>query len=183
MKTIKIIIVILSVLFALLFSGVFNYFIYTVSDGNEAIVTMFGEIVGEPKKSGIHFKFPLIEEIHIINKIAIRAIEHPLPNYKNAKIIILWEIVDSKQFFISSQKHTDDFEDYIEQKLLSTFNQVAADTNLRLTSKYSQKKGKHLASVKKKIKTIKGNLQSVIRKYGINIVALDIQQEKILTSK
>lgn len=79
--------------------------VYTVSQAEEGIVTQNGKIAGEPKKPGLHFKLPLIQQVHLINVHSIRVMSFQIP--KVVKIKVFWNIKDSKQYFSAIQRNND----------------------------------------------------------------------------
>ena len=79
--------------------------VYTVRQAEEGIITQNGKIIGEPKRPGLHFKIPLIQQVHLVNIHFIRVSSFPISN--SSQIKMFWQIKDSKQYFTSIQQNND----------------------------------------------------------------------------
>lgn len=96
---------VLIVVGAFFFSGPF----YTVKEGEQAVVTQFGEVVGTADSAGLKFKLPLVQEVQIYpNKIMSWDGEPQLvPTEENQFIWVdttaRWRIVDLRKFYESSK--------------------------------------------------------------------------------
>ena len=78
--------------------------IYSVRLDEEAIITQNGDIHGDPKKPGLHFKIPILQKVHKIQIHQVRFLTIPIPNSNSLKAKIMWTVKDSKKFFIAKQK-------------------------------------------------------------------------------
>jgi membrane protease subunit HflC len=90
---------------ALFFSGPF----YTVKEGEQAVVTQFGEVVGTATDAGLKFKIPLVQEVMVYPKKIMSWDGEPqlVPTEENQFIQVdttaRWRIVDLKKFYESSK--------------------------------------------------------------------------------
>jgi modulator of FtsH protease HflC len=95
--------------------------LYTVSEGEQILVTQFGSPRGEPvTEAGIHFKVPLIQDVVRIEKRAIEWDGGPneMPTKDKTYIMVdsfaRWRIIDAKQYYLrlreerSAQSRLDD---------------------------------------------------------------------------
>ena len=85
--------------------------VYTVNEWQQAIVTQFGKIIGEPvTKAGIKFKLPFIQDVRYFDKRILNWDGEPaqVPT-KDKKFILVdttarWRIVDPVKFIQTVQK-------------------------------------------------------------------------------
>ncbi len=79
--------------------------VYVVEEGEQALITQFGKPVGDTKQAGIHFKLPLVQDVHRFQKRIIKWDGDPnqIPT-KDKKYIWIdttarWRIVDPLLFY------------------------------------------------------------------------------------
>ena len=104
--------IILGVLAFVAFLG-FNGAIFTVGEWQQAVITQFGSIVGEPKtKAGIHFKIPFLHDVRFYDSRMLNWDGEPsqVPT-KDKKFILVdttarWRIVDPVKFIQTVQNET-----------------------------------------------------------------------------
>jgi membrane protease subunit HflC len=102
MKRMGVFIAVVIVLFLLLvISGAF----YTVREWEQAVITQFGKVIGEPKtKAGLYFKIPIIQEVNRYEKRILRWDGDPeeIPTRDKRFIYVdttaRWRIVDARKF-------------------------------------------------------------------------------------
>jgi membrane protease subunit HflC len=108
MKENKLLIALVAVIIvvaAVIFAGPF----FIIHEGEQAVVTQFGEVVGTDTEAGLKFKIPLIQDVQIYpNKIMSWDGEPQLvPTEENQFIWVdttaRWRIVDLKKFYESSK--------------------------------------------------------------------------------
>ncbi len=104
--------------------------IYTLNEGQQAIVTQFGRIVDEPKtKAGLHFKTPFIQDVRYVDKRIITWDGDPnqIPT-KDKKYIWVdttarWRVVNAKLFSETVRN-----EQGVKAQLDSTIDGITRDT-------------------------------------------------------
>ncbi len=143
MKNNKLVIVLVAVAIivgAIVFAGPF----YTIKEGEQAVVTQFGSVVGTDVVAGLKFKIPLIQEVQIYpNKIMSWDGEPQLvPTEENQFIWVdttaRWRIVDLKKFYESSKSlqraysRLDEIIDPAVRKIISTnpLNEAVRSTDI-----------------------------------------------------
>lgn len=84
-------IIIFSTIFAIVFilSGC-DQLVYTAQLDEEAVITQDGEIVGDTKKPGLHFKFPYTQQVHFVKTVRLRKNEFFIRGHDNLQIEIVW---------------------------------------------------------------------------------------------
>jgi modulator of FtsH protease HflC len=100
--------VLLSIVAALVLSGIVLFqSLYTLDETEQAILTQFGEIIGEPvTTAGLHWRTPFIQKVNKLEKrvLAWDGESSELPTKDKLFIRIdafaRWRIVDPKQFFL-----------------------------------------------------------------------------------
>ncbi len=118
---------------------------YTVSEGEQVIITEFGQPVGEPvTEAGLHFKKPFVQEVHRIEK---RILEwdgdaNLIPTRDKTFIFVdvtaRWRIVDPLKFFKSvmtesgAQARLDDILDGATRDAISGHDLIES---IRLTNR------------------------------------------------
>lgn len=105
---------------------------YTVQEGEQAVITQFGEAVGTEDTAGLKFKIPLIQEVQIYPKKILSWDGEPqlVPTEENQFIWVdttaRWRIVDLKKFYESSKtmqrafSRLDEIIDPAVRKIIST---------------------------------------------------------------
>lgn len=90
--------------------GLLSGALYVIPETKQVIITQFGEPVGEPiTEAGLHFKLPVIQEKHMIEKRILEWDGRPteMPTKDKTYIIVdtfaRWRIADSKQYFLRLQ--------------------------------------------------------------------------------
>jgi len=81
--------------------------VYTIDETEQAVITQFGRIVGEPiTNAGLHIKIPFVQTVHRLEKRVLRW-EGPateMPTKGKTYIIVeafgRWRIADPKTFFV-----------------------------------------------------------------------------------
>ncbi|GAB4565274.1 MAG: protease modulator HflC [Geothermobacteraceae bacterium] len=104
---------------------------FVVSEGEQAIITEFGKPVGDVKYAGLHFKKPIIQEVHRFDRRILKWDGDPnqIPT-KDKKFIWIdttarWRIVDPLRFFktvateIGAQSRLDDIIDSVVRDAVS----------------------------------------------------------------
>ncbi|MFH1645942.1 MAG: protease modulator HflC [Candidatus Omnitrophota bacterium] len=141
MKNIFIIIGVISVLLIVFFvSGA----LYVINEGQQVVITQFGEPIGEPiVQAGLHFKFPFIQQANYFEKRILQWDGYPnqIPT-KDKKYIWVdttarWRIIDSLKFLQSvgseSAAHArlDDIIDSATRDFITSHNlvELARNTN------------------------------------------------------
>lgn len=139
-KLLIIIAAVIVVLAGIIFAGPF----YIVQEGQQAVVTQFGEVVGTEPQAGLHFKIPLIQEAQLYpNKILSWDGEPQLvPTEENQFIWVdttaRWKIVDLNKFYESSKtmerafSRLDEIIDPAVRKVISTnpLHEAVRSTNI-----------------------------------------------------
>jgi len=98
------ILIIVAVLIIL--SVVFNPF-YVVDEGNQVVVTRFGEIIDSSKVAGLHLKMPFVDTVSIFPKtvMSLDGDSQRIPTKENQFIIVdttsRWRISDPVKFYES----------------------------------------------------------------------------------
>lgn len=83
--------------------------LYTVKEGEQAVVTQFGEVVNTETTAGLKFKIPLIQDVQIYPKKIMSWDGEPqlVPTEENQFIWVdttaRWRIVDLRKFYESSK--------------------------------------------------------------------------------
>ncbi len=82
--------------------------VFTVAEWEQAIVTQFGEIIGEPRtEAGLHFKLPFVQQVHRFDRRLLRWDGQERTIYtKDRRAIIVdvtarWRIADARAFLES----------------------------------------------------------------------------------
>ncbi len=113
---------------AFFFTGPF----YTIQEGEQAVITQFGEAVGTENTAGLKFKIPLIQEVQIYPKKILSWDGEPqlVPTEENQFIWVdttaRWRIVDLRKFYESSKtlqrafSRLDEIIDPAVRKIIST---------------------------------------------------------------
>jgi membrane protease subunit HflC len=113
---------------AFFFTGPF----YTIQEGEQAVITQFGEAVGTVDTAGLHFKVPLVQEVQVYPKKILSWDGEPqlVPTEENQFIWVdttaRWRIVDLKKFYESSKSlqrafsRLDEIIDPAVRKVIST---------------------------------------------------------------
>ncbi len=137
---------------ATLFTLVASSAVFTVTEVQQAIITEFGAVVGQPiKEPGIHFKLPMVQEVHFIEKRIIEWDGHPnqIPTrdkkYISVDTTARWRIVDPLRYLesvateSSAQGRLDDIVDSATRDIVSDHNlvEIVRDTNLILDTETS----------------------------------------------
>ena len=125
---------------AFIFTGPF----YTIKEGEQAVVTQFGQAVATDTTAGLKFKIPLIQEVQVYpNKIMSWDGEPQLvPTEENQFIWVdstaRWRIVDLRKFYESSKSlqrafsRLDEIIDPAVRKIISTnpLNEAVRSTDI-----------------------------------------------------
>lgn len=80
---------------------------FVVNEGNQVVVTRFGQIVATHTSAGLHFKIPFIDEVTTYPKLilSLDGDPQPMPTKENQYIIVdttsRWRISDPKLFYQS----------------------------------------------------------------------------------
>lgn len=105
---------------------------YTIQEGQQAVITQFGEVVGTEDTAGLKFKIPLIQEVQIYPKKILSWDGEPqlVPTEENQFIWVdttaRWRIVDLRKFYESSKtmqrafSRLDEIIDPAVRKIIST---------------------------------------------------------------
>nr|WP_320050437.1 protease modulator HflC [uncultured Desulfuromonas sp.] len=105
---------------------------FVVNEGEQALVTEFGKPVGEVRNAGIHFKIPVIQEVHRFSKRILNWDGHPNQITTSDKKYIWvdttarWRIVDPLLFFTTvatengAQSRLDDIIDSVVRDAVSS---------------------------------------------------------------
>ena len=123
-------VVLLLIALATLYSGT-----YMVPEGEQAIITQFGRPIGAIEETGLHFKLPVVQEAHFLEKRLLpwdgspESMQTRDKKRVNIDVWARWRIVDPMTFFVKvrtedrGQKILDDLVD-------STVRDVVARHNL-----------------------------------------------------
>lgn len=113
---------------AFIYTGPF----YTIQEGEQAVITQFGEAVGTEDTAGLKFKIPLVQEVNVYPKKILSWDGEPqlVPTEENQFIWVdttaRWRIVDLKKFYESSKtmqrafSRLDEIIDPAVRKIIST---------------------------------------------------------------
>jgi membrane protease subunit HflC len=105
---------------------------FVVSEAEQALVTEFGKPVGEVRNAGIHFKIPVIQEVHRFSRRILNWDGHPNQITTSDKKYIWvdttarWRIIDPLLFFttvateIGAQSRLDDIIDSVVRDAVSS---------------------------------------------------------------
>ena len=130
-----------------------NSTIYTVSEWQQAIITKFGKIVGEPiTEAGVHFKYPFIHDVRYFDKRILNWDGEPsqVPT-KDKKFILVdttarWKIVDPVKFTqtvqneMRAKRRITSILDGKTKNVISAYNLVETVRNTNNIFDKSQKK-------------------------------------------
>jgi len=128
------------VLGAVIFSGPF----FIVKEGEQAVVTQFGEVVGTDTDAGLKFKIPLVQDVAIYPKKIMSWDGEPqlVPTEENQFIQVdttaRWRIVDLRKFYESTKtlqrafSRLDEIIDPAVRKTISTnpLNEAVRSTDI-----------------------------------------------------
>lgn len=87
-------------------SVIFNPF-FVIDEGNQVVVTRFGEIINSSKVAGLHFKMPFVDTVSIFPKtvMSLDGDSQRIPTKENQFIIVdttsRWRISDPVKFYES----------------------------------------------------------------------------------
>jgi membrane protease subunit HflC len=84
--------------------------VYTVDQRKYAVKFQLGEIVDTQSKAGLYFKWPLIQNVKFYDRVNL-TLDNPEPDRMTTSekkpllvdFVVLWRIVDVKQYYISVQ--------------------------------------------------------------------------------
>jgi regulator of protease activity HflC (stomatin/prohibitin superfamily) len=141
--------------------------VYTVLVDEEAIVTQNGEVIGDPKEPGLHFKIPILQEVHKVNVFVIREFSLPVPKSQSLHAKIMWTVKDSKKFFVKSKKGN--INQLVESTATPVFYMAIQDYDLEaifLISKEQNRDYKYTDNVHSKILK---NAQDSLDDFGIKL--------------
>lgn len=168
--------------------------VFTVEEGEQAVVTQFGKPIGETKtESGLYLKIPFINEVHLFEKRLIRWDGAPNQIPTKAKKYIWvdttarWKIVDALKFMQSigteerGQSRLDDVIDAVVRDNISsnTLIEVVRSTNHITDSKEENKGGKLKSISEGRLKitdTILQAARNTTKEYGIDIIDFRIKR-------
>ena len=74
----------------------------------EAIITQDGEIIGQRKRPGLHFKIPFFQKAHLVQVHHVKTIVFERPDVPEVRIKLFWHVHDALARFKSSQNGVDD---------------------------------------------------------------------------
>jgi membrane protease subunit HflC len=109
---------------------------YVVEEGKQVIVTQFGRPVGEVKRAGLHFRKPLIQEIHYLEsrQLPWDGAPESMQTRDKKRIDIdvwaRWQIIDPQTFFVKvrteqrGQKILDDLVDSAVRDVVARHNLI-----------------------------------------------------------
>lgn len=81
--------------------------LFVINEGNQVVITRFGEIVASHTEAGLHFKLPFIDKVVYYPKriLSLDGDPQPMPTKENQYIIVdttsRWRISDPKKFYQS----------------------------------------------------------------------------------
>ena len=139
-KLMIIVVAVAVVVGAFFFTGPF----YTIQEGQQAVITQFGEVVDTEDEAGLKFKIPLIQEVQLYPKKILSWDGEPqlVPTEENQFIWVdttaRWRIVDLKKFYESSKtmqrafSRLDEIIDPAVRKVISTnpLHEAVRSTNI-----------------------------------------------------
>ncbi len=140
---------------------------YTVHQDDEAIVTQNGEIVGKPKKPGLHIKIPFIQKVHIVQLRRLRFLSFHTPNSNSLEAEIVWSVQDSKKFFLTTQKGN--IAEILKTTVTPKFNDILGEYNLESIVLISREQHKDPEFTNAEYKKIKHYIQKSVINFGIKI--------------
>ncbi len=88
---------------AVLFFVILNP-LYIINEGEQAVVTRFGEIVADTPNAGLHVRIPFIDIVHVYPKMimSLEGDSQRIPTRENQFIIVdttsRWKIIDPVKF-------------------------------------------------------------------------------------
>jgi len=89
---------------AVLFFVILNP-LYIINEGEQAVVTRFGEIVADNPNAGLHVRIPFIDIVHVYPKMimSLEGDSQRIPTRENQFIIVdttsRWKIIDPVKFY------------------------------------------------------------------------------------
>ena len=89
---------------AVLFFVILNP-LYIINEGEQAVVTRFGEIVDNTPNAGLHVRIPFIDIVHVYPKMimSLEGDSQRIPTRENQFIIVdttsRWKIIDPVKFY------------------------------------------------------------------------------------
>ena len=89
---------------AVLFFVILNP-LYIINEGEQAVVTRFGEIVADTPNAGLHVRIPFIDIVHVYPKMimSLEGDSQRIPTRENQFIIVdttsRWKIIDPVKFY------------------------------------------------------------------------------------
>ena len=159
--------------------------IYTLSSGEEAVITRFGRHVRTERVAGLNFKIPFVEQRHVVSVTEIRSmefgsrdgVEHAVRaeslmltgedadtqanGLVNADWIIQYRVYDSFSWFFN----VEDIETTLRLITQSAYRRVVASRNLDQVITYQR------SEIQYEVRT---ELQNIVRDYGMGIFITDV---------
>ena len=99
--------------------------VFKVAFTDVGIVTQNGKIVGEPRKPGLHFKIPFLQQVHAIHVQLVQFFSLPVKGNEALTARVLWRTTDPITYFRAFEAIGD--EKKLRAKLSSDFS-AAIDT-------------------------------------------------------
>jgi regulator of protease activity HflC (stomatin/prohibitin superfamily) len=152
------------IVFSIILTGCDNFLTYAVKVDEEAVITQGDEI--KVKGPGVHFKIPFIQKVNIIQKHQIREYSLSLFSPESLKATILWNVSESKKYFLFTRSKSDD---EVKKKILAKLKSTIESFDVQILKQKAIDHGKNPQHESEESKLFLKHVQSAIEQYGINI--------------
>jgi regulator of protease activity HflC (stomatin/prohibitin superfamily) len=149
---------------------------YTVSVTEKAIITQNGKIIGEPKKAGLHFKIPILQQVHLIDVYRVRIFNLPIEHSTDFEAKIMCSIKDIKKFFIAMQKG--EITKSIKPAIEPEFNEIMDEYSQEKVSLIYKSQEEKTKYANEELDKISAYIQEAIDDFGVKIVDIYFEYNK-----
>ena len=150
----------------ILLYGCDNFITFAVKADEEAIITQGDEIYGDVKGPGVHYKIPFLQKVHKIQKHMIREYSLSLPSPESVKATILWNVSDSKNYFLFTRFKSNE---EVKKILLAKLEGAIKNFNTKIIKQIAIAHVKNPQYTDEQSVLILKHAQKLVEQYGINI--------------
>jgi regulator of protease activity HflC (stomatin/prohibitin superfamily) len=154
------------IVFSILLIGCDNFITFAVKMDEEAVITQGDEIYGDVKGPGVHYKIPFIQKVYIIQKHLIREYSLNLFSPEYVKATILWNVSDSKKYFLFTRSKSDV---EIKKIILAKIESAIEPFSMQILKQIAIAQSKNSKYMAEKSELILKHAQNSIEQYGINL--------------
>lgn len=158
--------IIVLIVFSILLIGCDNFVTYAVKMDEEAVITQGDEIHGDVKGPGVHYKIPFIQKVNIVQKHLIKEYSLDLFSPKTVKATILWNVSDSKKYFLFTRSKSDE---EIKRIILATIKSTIEPFGVKILNQIAAAQSENSQYKTEKSELIFMHAQNSIEQYGINL--------------